>query len=109
MSFQTTTARPMSMSATVEIGGIARVGFSYLSNAVRLVSIAPAKNIPLQRVVNQFLDDIQQQLANCRRFWWVIRGTTCLSNQWAVVPKPKAESLHVTFKGGITEDVRLRS
>jgi hypothetical protein len=102
-----------------------------LSGTVRLISIAPAKNIPLQRVVNQFLSDVQERLPTCRRFWWVIRGTTCLSNQWAVVPRPgqvilcaqrtsdakqiaetlyepETEILHVTFQGGTTEDVRLR-
>ena len=36
-------------------GWIARVRFSYLSSTLQLISIAPVKNIPLQRVVNQLL------------------------------------------------------
>jgi len=36
-------------------GWIARVRFSYLDRTVELISIAPAKNIPLQRVVNPSL------------------------------------------------------
>jgi len=32
-------------------GWIARVRFSYLGGAVELISIVPAKNVPLQRVV----------------------------------------------------------
>src|SRR6266404_1996305 len=68
-------------------GWIARVRFSYLDSTVELISIAPAKNIPLQRVVNRLLSDVQVRLPDCRRGWWLTRGTTCLANQWAMVPK----------------------
>ena len=34
-------------------GWIARVKFSYVNDAVKLMGIAPAKDIPLQRVVNR--------------------------------------------------------
>jgi hypothetical protein len=50
-------------------GWIARVRFSYLSSALELISIAPVKNIPLQRVVSRLLSDIQERLADCRRSW----------------------------------------
>src|SRR6202521_2020569 len=66
-------------------GWIARVRFSYLSNAVELISIVPVKNVPLQRVVNHLLSDVQVRLPDCRRSWWLTRRTTCLANQWAVV------------------------
>ena len=36
---------------------VARVRFSYVSSEVGLISIAPLKNVPLQRVVNELLDD----------------------------------------------------
>jgi hypothetical protein len=39
---------------------IARVRFSYLSNAVELISIVPAKGVPQQRVVNRLLSDVQR-------------------------------------------------
>jgi len=110
---------------------MARVRFSYVSSAVELTSIEPAKNIPLQRVVNRLLSDVQQRLPDCRRGWWVTRRTTCLANQWAIVvapgriellPKrarntkqiadaqydPTNERLHVAFRDGTTEEVRLR-
>jgi hypothetical protein len=45
---------------------ISRVGFSYITDTVVPISIAPLKNIPLQRVVNRLLDDIQARLADCR-------------------------------------------
>jgi hypothetical protein len=34
------------------------VRFSYVSAVVELISIAPLKNVPLQRVVNRLLDDV---------------------------------------------------
>jgi hypothetical protein len=112
-------------------GWIARVRFSYLSNALDLISIAPVKNIPLQRVVNRLLRDVQERLSDCRRSWWLMRRTTCLANQWAVVGEPGRiallakptrsakqiaeaqydpanEQLHVVFRDGTTEEVKLR-
>ena len=66
---------------------IARVRFSYRDSAVDLISIAPLKNVPLQRVVNHLLSDVREHLPDCRRSWWLTRGTTCLANQWAMVSK----------------------
>jgi hypothetical protein len=111
-------------------GWIARVRFSYLSSTVELISIAPLKNVPLQRVVNRLLSDIQVRLPDCRRSWWLMRRTTCLANQWAVVrepgriellskPAPSAkqiaeaeydpanEEVHVVFQDGTKEQVKL--
>jgi len=76
-------------------GWIARVKFSYLSSKVELISIAPVKNVPLQRVVNRLLSDVQVRLPDCRRSWWLMRGTTCLANQWAVVRNYDDE--HTTY------------
>jgi hypothetical protein len=66
-------------------GWIARVGFSYLTSDVELISIAPMRNIPRQRVVNRLLDDVQDHLAMCRHCWWELRRTACLVNQWAKI------------------------
>ena len=68
-------------------GWIARVRFSYLDSAVELISIAPVKNVPLQRLENHLLSDVRERLPDCRRSWWLTRGTTCLANQWAMVSK----------------------
>jgi hypothetical protein len=109
---------------------VARVRSSYISSAVELISIAPLKNVPLQHVVNQLLDDVQARLADCRRRWWTTRRTTCLANQWAVVEAgktelrsertpdakqiadasydPGTEQLHVTFRDGATAGVSTR-
>jgi hypothetical protein len=111
---------------------IARLRFSYLGNAVELMSIAPVKNVPVQRVINELLSDVQGRLSDCRESWWVTRRTACLTNQWARVSaagrvellagrKPNArqvaeaiyvpatERLQMVFKDGTTIEVRLRS
>lgn len=68
-------------------GWIARVGFSFLNDTVDLMSIAPTQNIPMQRVVNRFLSEVQERLSDCRRFWWSNRQTSCLENQSVIVPE----------------------
>jgi hypothetical protein len=106
---------------------VARVGFSYVGSTVDLISIAPLKNIPRQRVVNELLDEIRGRLVECRRSWWTTRQTTCLGNQWAIVSvsgkielhsehmpdanqiadaryDPATERLHVTFWNGPTTE-----
>lgn len=111
-------------------GWSARVRFSYLASTVVLTSIAPVKTVPLQRVVNRLLSDVQERLPDCRRSWWLTRRTTCLANQWAVVrepgrielvskPAPGAKQIadakydppndqvHVAFHDGTTEQVNL--
>ena len=112
-------------------GWIARVRFSYVSSALELTSVAPVKNIPLQRVVNRLLSDVRERLPDCRRGWWLSRRTTCLINQWAVAGEPGGiqlvskptqsakqiaeaqydpanERVHVLFRDGTTQEVRLR-
>jgi hypothetical protein len=84
-------------------GWVARIGFSYVTNKVRLISIMPLRNTPLQRVVGQLLDDVWAELAACRRAWWMTRSTTCLANRWArtsggeleILAKPEAGALQV--------------
>ena len=111
-------------------GWISRVRFSYLGSTVELISIIPVKNVPLQRVVNRLLSDVQVRLPDCRRSWWLTRRTTCLANQWGIVrgpgriellskPAPRArriaeaeydpanERVHVSFQDGTTEQVKL--
>jgi hypothetical protein len=112
-------------------GWIARIRFSFVSNGLELLSIAPLRNSPLQRTVNLLLDDIEAELPACRRSWWATKQTTCLVNQWAaapasgvieLVPKaaanarqiakaiydPEQERLQVTFLDGATLDVSIR-
>ena len=66
-------------------GWIARVRFSFVGSEVALLSIAPLRNSPLQRTVNQLLDDIEAELLACRCSWWAAKHTTCLENRLAVI------------------------
>jgi hypothetical protein len=70
----------------ISAGTGARI-YVFSDDTVELISIAPVKNVPLQRVVNRLLSDVQLRLPACRRGWWLTRGTTCLANQWAMVSK----------------------
>jgi hypothetical protein len=99
-------------------GWIARVAFSYISDAVTLMSVTPLRLAPHQRVLNGLLDDIQAALPACRRMWWLTRRTTCLANQWVVLPAsdarqiadasydPTSEQLQIIFADGTIADVR---
>jgi hypothetical protein len=112
-------------------GWIARVRFSYLGSAVELMSIAPVKRVPLQRVVTQLLDNIEERLSDCRQRWWITNRTACLTNQWAQVQTdgavellskqiskakqiadarydPATERLLVSFRDGTASEVNLR-
>ena len=125
-----TTARRTSTPATAARAGLRALKFSYVNDAVKFMSIAPAKDIPLQRVVNRLLSEFHKRLPDCRRSWWITRRTTCLANQWAIVPErgkvelaskgashakqisegqyaPESESLHVAFRDGTTAQVKL--
>jgi hypothetical protein len=109
---------------------IARVQFSYLSNAVELWSIEPIKHAPAQRAINRLLDEVRSQLSACRRLWWNIQRTVCLENQWVLhsadgsikplserVPEakqiargtydPDAELLQVRLSDGTDAEVRV--
>ena len=113
-------------------GWIARVQFSFLDNDVGLMSIAPAKHVPLQRIVNKLLDDVEDRVPKCRKQWWTMRQTTCLVNQWAKVPTagevellaereadakkiadarydPTSDRTRVSFHDGTATDVRLQA
>ena len=112
-------------------GWIVRASFSFLRNYVELMSIRALCKAPLHRTVNRLLDDIQERLSDCRRCWWHISRTTCLANQWARIAAPgkvvisdhvpgakqiddaeydaSVDQLHVNFRDGTTEAVRLQT
>ena len=64
-------------------GWVARVGFSYVTDRVRLISVVPQRNVPPGRTLSLLLDDVADGLEGCRRAWWDIRATVCLENRWA--------------------------
>jgi hypothetical protein len=100
---------------------IARVAFSYINNAVTLMSVAPLRLAPQPRVLNRLLDDIEAALPACRRSWWLTRRTTCLANQWVILPAsaarqiadasydPASQRLRVIFADGTIADLGMPS
>ncbi len=107
------------------------MSFSYLNSRTELMSVEPLKNVPMRRVMNRLLDDIQDRLTDCRRSWWIARRTTCLENHWAMVGAhgrivlsdhvpgamqisdahyvPTTERVHLSFRDGTAKEVRLRA
>jgi hypothetical protein len=63
-------------------GWIVRLWFSFASNAVGVMSIAPTANTVRQRQLNQMLDEITADLGKFREIWWESQKTTCLENKW---------------------------
>lgn len=62
----------------------ARIGFSFVTDAVSLWDVEPLRNTPRRRVVGLLLDEVQDHLAACRRCWWSVQGTTCLEGRLAL-------------------------
>jgi hypothetical protein len=96
-------------------GWVARIEFSYVANTVRLISVMPLRNTPLQRILGQLLDDVWSELAACRRVWWTTRSTTCLANRWALISggqvamlaKPEVGALQVRDANYIPQTKQL--
>jgi len=73
-------------------GWVARVGFSYLSSDITLLSVMPVAAQPTRAVLRRLLDDVRGHLSLARSIWWDIQGTTCLENRFlALHPDGAAE------------------
>lgn len=64
---------------------LARVGFSFVTDAVALWDIEPLRNTPRRREIGQLLDEVQDHIAACRQVWWSVQRTTCLEGRLATV------------------------
>ena len=67
----------------------ARLTFSFLDQAVGLLSLIPLQNHPGHRVINELAQGVQRNLSECRRRWWsyqrnnpamVAQGPCCVNN-----------------------------
>jgi hypothetical protein len=67
-----------------EEGWVVRLWFSFESEAVGVMSIAPTEHAVRQRQLNQMLDELTANLRNARKVWWKGKRTTCLENKWMV-------------------------
>jgi hypothetical protein len=60
----------------------ARLEFSFLTNAVRLMDIDPIAGAPTARTIDRIKAAIAANLSRCRSEWWTRIGTCCLDNRW---------------------------
>jgi hypothetical protein len=70
-------------------GWVVRLWFSFASDAVGVMTIAPAQNAVRQRLLNQMLSEIVANVDECRMMWWEGKKTTCLENKWRVRTSPR--------------------
>lgn len=62
-----------------------RIRFSFLSDAVAVMDIAPSEDVVRQRQLNEMVDEVTLHLAACREIWWDGKRTTCLQNMWLML------------------------
>lgn len=67
---------------------VVRLWFSYGSQAVGVLSIAPNEGAVRQRQLNAMMAEVGGNLSGCRRLWWDGKRTTCLENKWMTLPSP---------------------
>ena len=65
-------------------GWLVRLWFSYVSEAVGVRDIAPTERAVRRPQLKRLLNELQDNLAACRKLWWETRATTCLENKWVV-------------------------
>ncbi len=73
-----------------EEGWVVRIWFSFLTDAVGIMDIAPSACAVRQRQLNHMLDEVAAHLNTCREIWWEGKGTTRLQNKWLVHVKSDA-------------------
>ena len=69
-------------------GWVVKLRFSFGSEAVGVLEIAPTEGAVRRKQLNQLLDELAGRLRDCRKLWWDGKGTTCLENQWLVRVRP---------------------
>ena len=62
-------------------GWIVRIGFSFASPEIWIMSIAPSPIAVRRRQLSEMLREVAENRADCRRLWWETQHTTCLENK----------------------------
>lgn len=65
-----------------EVPWEARLAFSFISDAVRLMDVDPMENAPSTRTIDRIKAAFVNNLPKCRAEWWAKVGTCCLDNRW---------------------------
>ena len=65
-----------------EVPWEARLAFSFIGNAVRLMDVDPIEDAPSTRTIDRIKAAIASNLPKCRAEWWTRVGTCCVDNRW---------------------------
>ena len=65
----------------------ARLAFSFIDNAVRLMDVDPIEDAPKTRTIDRIKAAIAANLPKCRTDWWARVGTCCIDNRWTQVSR----------------------
>jgi hypothetical protein len=65
----------------------ARLAFSFIGNAVRLMDADPIEDAPSMRTIDRIKLAIASNLPRCRVEWWVRVGTCRVDNRWMQVSR----------------------
>lgn len=60
----------------------ARLEFSFVSDAVRLMDVDPIEDAPSARTVDRVKAAIAANVQKCRKEWWNRVGGCCIENRW---------------------------
>lgn len=67
-----------------EVPWEARLAFSFIDNAVRLMDVDPIEDAPNTRTIDRIKAAIAANLPQCRAEWWARVGTCCIDNRWVL-------------------------
>jgi hypothetical protein len=84
-------------------GWTARLEFSFVTNRVILLSVAPLGNLPQRRSINRLLEEIRTRLRSCRLSWWRTQGTICLDDRWASRSDTGSVMIHSKYEESATK------
>ena len=70
-----------------EVPWEARLVFSFIDNAVRLMDVDPIEDAPSTRTIDRIKAAIAANLPKCRAEWWARVGTCCIDNRWTQVSR----------------------
>ena len=70
-----------------EVPWEARLAFSFIGNAVRLMDVDPIEDAPSTRTIDRIKAAIASNLPRCRTEWWARVSTCCVDNRWIRVSR----------------------
>jgi hypothetical protein len=84
----------------------ARLAFSFISDAVRLMDVDPIGDAPNTRTIDRIKAVIVNNLPGCRAAWWGRVGTCCLDNRWTRVSRDGTVTVLITREANATRVAR---